>query len=94
MAGVLYKLRTGCPWKALGREFGSGATCHRRFAEWSEQGLFRTLWRILLLEYDSAVGVGLDWTSLDSAIVKAPKGGTIRVPTRPIVRKAARNGMF
>ena len=92
MACVLYKLRTGCSWKALGKEFGSGATCHRRFAEWSEQGVFRALWRVLLIEYDSAVGAGLDWTSLDSAIVKAPKGGTTRAQTPQIGRKVARKG--
>src|SRR3989442_15559438 len=29
--GILYVLRTGCQWKALPREYGSGSTCHRRF---------------------------------------------------------------
>ena len=30
MAGILYRLRTGCQWKALPSQFGSGSTCHRR----------------------------------------------------------------
>src|SRR2546427_1534206 len=29
--GVLYVLRTGCQWKAVPREYGSGSTVHRRF---------------------------------------------------------------
>ncbi len=31
MAGIVYRLRTGCQWKALPREFSSGSTCHSRF---------------------------------------------------------------
>ncbi len=32
--GILYVLRTGCQWKAVPKEFGSGSTCHLRFSEW------------------------------------------------------------
>ena len=32
--GILYVLRTGCQWKMLPKEHGSGSTCHRRFQEW------------------------------------------------------------
>jgi transposase len=32
--GILYILRTGCQWKMLPKERGSGSTCHRRFQEW------------------------------------------------------------
>jgi transposase len=32
--GILYILRTGCQWKMLPSEYGSGSTCHRRFQEW------------------------------------------------------------
>jgi transposase len=32
---LLYVLRTGCQWKMLPKEYGSGSTtCHRRFQEW------------------------------------------------------------
>ena len=31
--GILYILRTGCQWKILPSEYGSGSTCHRRFHE-------------------------------------------------------------
>jgi putative transposase len=89
LAGVLYKLRTGCPWKALGREFGSGATCHRRFAAWCRRGVFLKFWQNMLREYDAELGAGLDWTSLDSAIVKAPKGGTKPAPIRRTEPKVA-----
>lgn len=91
LAGVVYRLRTGCPWKALGKEFGSGATCHRRFTDWCRRGVFRKFWAKAILEYDAKRGVGLDWTSLDSAIVKAPKGGIIRDPAQRTGQNPARS---
>ena len=29
--GIVYVLRTGCQWKAVPAEYGSGSTVHRRF---------------------------------------------------------------
>jgi transposase len=31
--GIVYILRTGCQWKMLPKEYGSGSTCHRRFQQ-------------------------------------------------------------
>jgi transposase len=44
-------LRTGCQWKMLLKEYGSGSTCHRRFQEWRESGIFDKLWTRLLKLY-------------------------------------------
>jgi putative transposase len=35
--GILFVLRTGCQWKMLPKEYGSGSTCHRRFQQWTTQ---------------------------------------------------------
>jgi transposase len=40
MAGIQYRLRTGCQWDAIPKEFGSGSTCYRRFVEWRKAGVF------------------------------------------------------
>jgi transposase len=42
--GILYILRTGCQWKMLPKEYGSGSTCHRRFREWTVSKAFQRLW--------------------------------------------------
>ena len=89
MAGIVYRLKTGCQWKALPNEFGSGSTCHLRLHQWCEAGVFEKIFAELLQFYDDRRGIKWQWSSLDSAMVKAPKGGTSRVPTRRIVRKAA-----
>jgi transposase len=52
MDGIVYVLRTGCQWKRLPREYGSGSTCHRRFQEWVRLGVFKKTWVKLLKEYD------------------------------------------
>lgn len=74
-AGILYVLRTGCQWKAMPREFGSGSAIHEYFQEWTHRGLFEKLWRIALEEYDELVGIDWQWQSLDGALTKAPLGG-------------------
>ena len=40
MAGILYRVRTGCQWKALPPAFGSGSTCHLRMMQWVRAGVF------------------------------------------------------
>jgi transposase len=48
MNGILYILRTGCQWKMLPKEFGSGSTCHRRFQQWIQLDIFKKIWIRLL----------------------------------------------
>jgi transposase len=75
LEGILYVLRTGCRWKMLPEEYGSGSTCHRRFQQWSLSEVFKKLWTRLLRAYDDLVGIQWNWQSLDSVSVKAPLGG-------------------
>jgi transposase len=78
--GILYVLRTGCQWKMLLKEYGSGSTYHRRFQQWSTSKVFQRLWTRLLKVYDDLVGIQWKWQSLDSSIsVKAPLGGIQQV---------------
>jgi transposase len=73
--GILYVLRTGCQWKMLPKELGSGSTCHRRFRQWVQLDIFKNIWIRLLKEYDNKIGIKLDWQSLDSISIKSPLGG-------------------
>ncbi|MGB6628671.1 MAG: transposase, partial [Nitrososphaeraceae archaeon] len=56
--GILYILRTGCQWKMLPKEYGSGSTCHRRFQEWVLSNVFQKLWVRLLKLYDDLRRIG------------------------------------
>jgi transposase len=75
LEGILYVLRTGCQWKMLPKEYGSGSTCHRQFQQWSTGKVFERLWARLLKAYDDVVGIQWNWQSLDSVSVKAHLGG-------------------
>jgi len=73
--GIMFILRTGCQWKMLPKEYGSGSTCHRRFQEWRQSGIFDKLWTRLLKIYDNKKGIKWNWQSLDSISIKSPLGG-------------------
>jgi len=91
LAGIVYRLRTGCQWKAIPRSFGTGSTIHRRFCEWTEAGFFAALFARMVLLYEKNRGLDLQWASLDSSMVKAPKGGTARDRIPPTAGNPASN---
>ena len=66
--GIFYVLRTGCQWKAVPREFGSGSTIHEYFQSWALDGVFWKLWQQGLLEYDelslSEIAFQLNYSSV------------------------------
>ena len=72
--GILFVLRTGCQWKMLPKEYGSGSTCHRRFQQWSSSKVFQKLWARLLKVYDDVVGIQWRQQSLDSISIKKSLG--------------------
>ena len=73
--GVLYILRTGCQWRMLPKEYGSGSTCHRTFQEWNKLDVFKKTWVRLLKIYDQIIGINWTWQSIDSISIKSPLGG-------------------
>jgi len=77
LAGIVYQLRTGIPWRLLPtRELGCGSpvTCWRRLRDWQRAGVWQQLHHVVLdqLGRDSK----LDWSraSLDSLSVRAKRG--------------------
>ena len=66
--GIVFVLRTGCQWKMLSKEYGSGSTCHRRYQQWMQLGL----WIRLLKLYDIKIGIKWNWQSLDNISIKSP----------------------
>lgn len=75
VTGILYVLRTGCQWKAMPQEFGSGSAIHAYYQDWVLRGVFEKLWRVSLEEYDARKGIDWEWQSLDGALNKSPLGG-------------------
>jgi transposase len=75
VGGILYVLATGCQWKAMPKQFGSGSAIHAYFQEWVKLGVFEELWELALIEYDELKGIDWKWQSMDGAMAKSPLGG-------------------
>ena len=93
LAGIVFVLRTGCPWRLLPKELGcgSGVTCWRRLRDWQEAGVWTRLHETLLnwLGDDAAI----DWSraTLDSLSVRAKRGASRLAPTRSTAASSAPN---
>jgi transposase len=92
LAGIIFVLKTGIPWSALPSELGvSGPTCWRRLRDWNEAGVWDRLLEEMLAELNSHGGIDLSLAVVDSASVRALKGGATPVRTRRIAGSRARN---
>lgn len=68
--GILWKLRTGAPWRDLPERYGPWRTCYARFVRWRQDG---TRDRLLahVQTKDDAVGEVIWEVSIDSTVVRA-----------------------
>ncbi|MGW0564961.1 IS5 family transposase [Streptomyces sp. NPDC003016] len=76
--GVLFVLHTGIAWEHLPQElgFGSGMTCWRRLAGWTEAGVRPRLHEVLLAELRSANALESSRAAVDGSHIRASKGGS------------------
>jgi transposase len=96
LTGILFVLRTGIPWQMLPREMGcgSGSTCWRRLVRWQRAGVWRRLHALLLAELRQRGQLDLARAIVDSASVRALRGGKKLDRTQPIAVRRGRNITF
>lgn len=68
--GILYRLRTGVPWRDLPHEFGDWNTIYKRFNDWSSKLKLIAIFRELAINPD------FEWKMIDGSIVKVHQHGT------------------
>jgi transposase len=76
--GIIFRMRTGCQWNHLPKDFGDDSSIYRTFARWEKKAIFDILWAILLTKCDDLQGVDWQWQSADGCLSKArgvPKSG-------------------
>jgi transposase len=92
LTGILFVLRSGLPWNMLPQEMGCGSrtTCWRRLVRWQRAGVWKRLHTVLLTERHRRGQIDLARAVVDSASLRALRGGNKLDRTPPI---AARRGV-
>ena len=62
---VLYRYRTGMPWRDLPERFGDWKNVHRRHSRWAESGVWENLFKALAVDADN------EYVMIDATIVRA-----------------------
>jgi len=77
LTGILFVLKTGIGWEDLPQEMGcgSGMTCWRRLRDWQAVGVWQQLHEVLLAKLREADQIDWSRAVIDSASVRALKGG-------------------
>jgi transposase len=62
---VLYRAKTGCPWRDLPERFGPWKSVYNRFNNWARQGHWAAIFRALQYEVDDIGSI------VDGSVVRA-----------------------
>ena len=62
---VLYRFRTGCPWRDLPERLGHWKSVHQRFGRWAKNGVFERIFKLLASDHDN------EYMMIDATIVRA-----------------------
>jgi transposase len=68
--GILWKIRTGAPWRDLPESYGPWQTCYGRFTRWSRDGTWDRLLTHTQTKSDAVGQVGWE-VSVDSTVARA-----------------------
>lgn len=80
--GILWKLRTGAPWRDVPERYGPWKTCHERLRIWAMDGTWARILEEAVVKDDAAGEV--EWVlSVDSTSIRAHQHAA-----------GARNGVF
>lgn len=68
--GILWKLRTGAPWRDVPERYGPWKTCHERLRIWTLDGTWASIHDKIIVK-DDAVG-NIEWIlSVDATSIRA-----------------------
>ena len=62
---VLYRYRTGVPWRDLPERFGDFRVVHTRFSRWAKSGVWERVFKHLAMDADN------EYAMIDATIVRA-----------------------
>lgn len=62
---VMWRLKTGAPWRDIPERYGSWKSVYNRFDRWSKRGVWEHLFKALQLDFDEAGSL------IDGSVVRA-----------------------
>jgi transposase len=62
---VLYRFRTGCPWRDLPERFSYWKSVHQRFSRCAKSGVFDRIFKLLASDHDN------EYMMIDATILRA-----------------------
>ncbi|GAA2702111.1 hypothetical protein GCM10010412_100100 [Nonomuraea recticatena] len=68
---VMWRFRTGSPWRDLPVEYGPWSTVYDRFRMWAIAGVFEQLMQAMIAEAAARGQIELDLVSVDSTTARA-----------------------
>jgi transposase len=68
---VMWRFRTGSPWRDLPGEYGPWSTVYDRFRSWATAGVFEQLMQAMIAEAGARGQADLDLVSVDSTSARA-----------------------
>ncbi len=68
---VMWRFRTGSPWRDLPVEYGPWSTVYDRFRLWATTGVFEQLMQAVIAEAAARGQIDLDLVSVDSTTARA-----------------------
>lgn len=89
--GILWRLRTGAPWRDVPARYGPRQTCYDRFVRWSRNGMWQRLLKILQTQAEQAGLIEWDGAALDATRVKAHRSSAGARKKLPVAEKRGIN---
>lgn len=77
---IIFRLRSGCQWNHLPREFPDDSSVHRTFQRWVRRGVFTRIWALLIEACAELGDLDWEWQAADGAMGKARFGGDLIGP--------------
>ena len=68
---VMWRFRTGSPWRDVPKEYGGWSTIYDRFRMWARAGVFETLMEAMIAEAAARRDADLGLVSVDSTVARA-----------------------
>ncbi|MCZ0992209.1 IS5 family transposase [Streptomyces noursei] len=88
--GILFRLRTGIPWRDLPARFGKWQTAYDRHRRWSADGTWATILRAVQADADAQGRIDWSMASVDSTVCRAHQhaAGARRLPPKVAGKRA------